>query len=126
MKSKELKDSHKAFADEYLVNGFNATQAYLKAYPDSTEEAAESSASRLLSNAKVKEYIEEQKKQIKEDAVMTKREKLKLLESWILDREERKSVRLKALEMHNKMTGDNEPEKIEHVAGIQVNYNKPE
>lgn len=46
------------FCDEYLKD-CNGTRAYMVAYPDSSEESAWSSASELLRNPKVKQYIEE-------------------------------------------------------------------
>ena len=33
-KNKPLSDKRQAFIDEYCINGFNATQAYKKAYPN--------------------------------------------------------------------------------------------
>ena len=50
------------FCEYYLKglldeSGANQTEAYMKAYPDSSKEAACASASRLLTHAKVKEYI---------------------------------------------------------------------
>lgn len=53
-----LNERHKAFCDEYLVNGQNATKAYLAVYKSvKSERTAEAAASRLLSNVKVKDYI---------------------------------------------------------------------
>jgi phage terminase small subunit len=121
-----LTDKQRAFVDEYLVNGFNATQAYLKAYPDSSEEAARSSASALLTNPNVKSIIEEEQKESRKRARMSKDDKLDLIEEILLEQEERTLDKLKAIEIHNKMTGDNEPEKHDHKhEGININYNKP-
>lgn len=54
-----MTDAQKIFCDEYLKH-LNATEAYKVAYPKvKTQHAAESNASRLLSNAEVKEYIAE-------------------------------------------------------------------
>ena len=46
------------FCDEYLKD-CNGTRAYMVAYPDSSEESARRSASELLTNIDVKQYIEE-------------------------------------------------------------------
>lgn len=51
------------FCDEYLKDG-NGTRAYMTAYPDSSEESARSSASDLLANPNVKQYIEEKNREI--------------------------------------------------------------
>lgn len=45
------------FIDEYMANGGNATQAYLKAYPESSERAARSSAPVLLARPSIREEI---------------------------------------------------------------------
>ena len=119
-----MKDSHKAFADEYLINGFNGTQAYKKVYQDASDEAAASNANRLLRNDKVIEYIEEEKKKLKKKARMSKEDKLDFLET-MMKTCKRDTDKLKALEIHNKMTGDNEPDKVQHEGGIQVIYNSP-
>lgn len=50
----------KMFADEYLID-LNATRAYMAVYKNcKSEQAAAVCASKLLRNAKVKKYIEEQ------------------------------------------------------------------
>ena len=53
---KELKPEHKIFVQHYVID-WNATKAYQKVYPDSTYEAAMSSACDLLRNPNIKEYI---------------------------------------------------------------------
>lgn len=52
-----LTEKQKRFCDEYIID-LNATRAYLAAYPATTKEAtAAKSASRMLRNGKVAEYI---------------------------------------------------------------------
>lgn len=53
-----LSENQKRFADYYVETG-NATQSYLKAGYKAKGKSAEVNASRLLGNAKVKEYIDE-------------------------------------------------------------------
>lgn len=54
-----LTPNQKIFADEYLID-LNATRAYKHAYKNvKKDETAAVNGSRLLRNAKVKEYIEE-------------------------------------------------------------------
>jgi phage terminase small subunit len=55
---KELTESQKAFCMEWIFD-FNGTRAYLKAYPESSIEAASSSAARLLGNANIKAYCKQ-------------------------------------------------------------------
>ncbi|MCQ2569379.1 MAG: terminase small subunit [Limosilactobacillus sp.] len=59
------------FANEYIESG-NATQAYLMAYKNvKKEEVARANASRLLTNANVKSYIDERMKKIEGDKIMS-------------------------------------------------------
>ncbi len=51
---------HQKFADEYLSNGLNATDAYRKVYPKSTDESARRLGSKLLTKVDVKSYISNQ------------------------------------------------------------------
>lgn len=60
------------FCHEYLKLGMNGTQAYLKVYKNvKKEDTASVNASRLLRNAKVKEYIEELQSKAEEKAIVT-------------------------------------------------------
>ena len=55
-----MTDRQRRFADEYLID-CNATRAYKAAYPSvKKDEAARVNASRLLSNANIRAYIDEQ------------------------------------------------------------------
>ena len=55
-----MTDNQKIFADEYLID-CNATRAYKAAYPSVKKDSVASvNASKLLRNAKVKAYIDEQ------------------------------------------------------------------
>jgi len=49
----------KVFASEYLDNGNNGTQAYLKAHPEVTKHAASTCAGRLLAKVAIQRYIKE-------------------------------------------------------------------
>lgn len=73
---KLMKENHKIFADEYLID-FNATRAYLAAYPNTKSNAtARTNGGRLLANADIAKYIEERKRdreertEIKQDGVL--------------------------------------------------------
>ena len=67
-----LSNNQKLFCQEYLKLGMNGTQAYLNVYKTcKKEETAMASASRLLRNVKVKEYIEELQSKVEEKAVVT-------------------------------------------------------
>ena len=54
-----MTDKQKRFADEYLID-LNATRAYRAAYPNAKkEDVARKNGSRLLTNADVRNYIDE-------------------------------------------------------------------
>ena len=56
------------FCDEYLKNGCNATQAYLKVYKNvKNREVAKKAGSRLLTFVDVKNYINERLEAIKDE-----------------------------------------------------------
>lgn len=66
-KGKELTPKWKAFADEYLTD-LNGTRAYKAVYKSVKSDAtARVNASRLLTNANVKEYIAEKMKKIQSE-----------------------------------------------------------
>ena len=69
------------FADAYIELG-NATQAYLKAYPNVKKETtASTNGSRMLGNAKVKAYIDERMEQLQTERVATQQEVMETLTS---------------------------------------------
>ncbi|WP_346930267.1 terminase small subunit [Clostridium sp.] len=75
----KLTDKQRIFANEYLVD-LNATRAYKKAYPGvKKEETAAVNGNRLLRNAKVKNYIDEQLKKIEDESIADAAEVMKYL-----------------------------------------------
>lgn len=76
---RKLTDKQLAFADYYIELG-NATQAYLRAYPNVKKETtASTNGSRMLGNAKVKAYIDERLEELKSKRVADQQEILELL-----------------------------------------------
>lgn len=61
-----LRPKYKAFADEYLRNGGNATQAYRVAYPGRLPATARKNGCILAKNEEVKAYIQERYRTIQE------------------------------------------------------------
>jgi len=121
MKS-NLNLKHKKFADEYIKNGFNGKQAYLKVYTDVAESTAGVNASKLLNDTKVKEYILDYQKKVEERSMITKEEIIQRLLQiqdlhWIDTKGAPSAVR--ALENINKMLGYNSAEKIDIKAEIE-------
>jgi hypothetical protein len=62
---------HKLVVDEWFVNGRNGTQAYLKIYPKTKENAAAVSWNDILINPKIVEYIAEKEKSLKKTNEIT-------------------------------------------------------
>jgi phage terminase small subunit len=128
----ELNERHKAFVQVYTSNGFNATKAYMKVYPDSSYEAAQSSASDLLLNPKVKEEIERVRNDFQTKIHISKEDILeKLYEIMLANQGKKDTFTLKSIEIINKMLGYNEPEIINNnnnnilPTEIKINIIKP-
>lgn len=76
-----MTEKQKIFADEYIIS-LNATRAYKKAYPNVKKDAvAQANGSRLLSNAMVKAYIDEQLEKLQSERVADQQEVLEFLTS---------------------------------------------
>ena len=122
-----INDRHKAFIDEYVKNGFNGTQAYLSVYPNSSEEAAAVSASELLRNPKVKEYLKKVQQTIREKDLISKGEILEKLIHILNDSSANPKLynhAIKSSEVLSKMLGFNEPDQL-NVNGFNLTIEKP-
>ena len=74
-----MTEKQKIFADEYIIC-LNATKAYKKAYPNvKKDEVARANGSRLLTNANVKAYIDEQLEKLQSERVADQQEVLEYL-----------------------------------------------
>lgn len=77
----KLTEKQKRFCDEYLID-LNATRAYKTAYPRvKSDNVAAVNGTRLLRNAKVKEYIDERLKQLEDKRIAKADEVLQYLTS---------------------------------------------
>lgn len=127
-KGKNLSDRHKRFVDEYLINGFNGTQAYISVYGEMDGDVACTSAIRLLGNARVIEYLESEKKRLNSIINRTKEDNIRdLIDILNTYKDDGKTVNnsLKAIEIINRMLGWNEPDKVENKNNININYINP-
>lgn len=104
-----LSAKHKAFCDEYLANGMNATQAYKSVYKV-TDKVAGTSGPRLMENVRIKQYLQEQRQMIAKQLNITKEELLLDLKE-IVDSNKgiRDGIAMKAIEIINKMSGFDAP-----------------
>jgi len=115
-----MNNNQRTFAQEYVKNGNNGTRAYMKAYPDCTEETARINASRLLTNANVKEYIKELQNEVRKETIMSAKERMEWLTKVItgeIDEKIYMSDKLKSMDILNKMDG-NYVTKLEGNIGI--------
>lgn len=81
----KLTDKQIIFANEYLVD-LNATRAYKKAYPNvKKDSAARTNASKLLTKANIKNYIDEQLKRIEDESIADAAEVMKYLTAVMRD-----------------------------------------
>jgi phage terminase small subunit len=130
-----LSSVQQAFCQEYVNNGSNGTQAYMKAYKTCKKEStAMASASRLLRNVKVKEYIDELQQELKSKAIMTAEERMEWLTKVIKGEIKHTSYdgngnsyeseayindKMKAIDILNKMDG-NYTTKVEADVGFNI------
>lgn len=76
-----MTDKQRKFCDEYLIDA-NATRAYKAAYPHiKSDDAARACASRLLTNANIKNYIDEQLDKISSEKIADAKEVMEYLTS---------------------------------------------
>lgn len=87
----KLTEKQKAFCD-YYIESLNATESYKRAYNCKKQSTAEVNASRLLSNAKVKSYIDERLKEIESKRIAKAEEVLEYLTKVIRNEEEEEVV----------------------------------
>lgn len=77
----DLTDKQRKFCDEYLID-LNATRAYKAAYPHvKSEGAARACASKLLTKANIKTYIDEQLDKISSEKTADAKEVIEYLTS---------------------------------------------
>lgn len=112
-----LTEKQKKFADSYLISG-NAKQSCAEAGYSTKGRSADTQGSKLLSNANIQKYLEEQRKVTGAKHVITRDKVIDKL-SRLMDHEDPK-VQLKAIDTINKMCGFNEPEKQDVTGSLDV------
>lgn len=101
-----LTSNQRAFADEYINNKGNATQAYLFAYPNVKKEStAAAAAARMLRNVKVSKYIADRTKELLNKRKMGQDEIITTLTSIA-----RRDVQESYFKSYNHLTGEIEKE----------------
>lgn len=110
----KLTKNQQLFCHEYLKMGMNGTQAYLNVYKTcKKEETAMASASRLLRNVKVKEYIEELQSKVEEKAIVSIEDIVKELTAIaFIDRTSISSINKNCVKMTNTSDLTKEQKKV--------------
>lgn len=89
--------------DEWFVNGFNGTQAYLKFYVDSSYEAANQSFQDILQIPIMQEYKETKQSNKSNELDITLSSQLKILSDMIAEKDIRHTDKIAALKEQNKL-----------------------
>ena len=115
-----LSPKHKLFCDTYLANGLSNVEAYITVYKPKKPVTANVNASRLLSSANIKQYLDSEKQKLSETLGITKKsqlEKLAKIHELALipdmDGKTQLTAGIKAIEIQNKMLGLDAPTKLE-------------
>lgn len=95
-----MKPRYKLFADEWLTNGNNGVQAYLKISPNVTYKTAGVEAQKYLKKPVIKEYIEKKQKETAE--------KQQIDYEWLLKQQEFILNLALIRDKYNEATGEKE------------------
>lgn len=76
----KLTEKQKAFCD-YYIESLNATESYKRSYRCKNDSTARSNSSRMLTNANIKNYIDEKLKEIEDKRIAKAEEVLAFLSS---------------------------------------------
>ncbi len=123
----KLTPKQDAFVKAYLLNGGNGTQAAITA--GYSEKTANEQAAQNLAKLSIKNAIEEHQKKADEAFIMSKRDKLLMLErianATAVEDEEKgilnAQAAIAAIKEHNLMQGDNAPTQTENKHIINAN-----
>lgn len=109
MSRQALNSQSKAFCEEYVANGYKATEAYMIAYPNSSRESARRSSSKVLLKPEIKQYIKEiQRERFEALNISADRIAEKLAEIAFADKKDTDytaTSQLKALDLLQKQLG---------------------
>ena len=95
----KLTEKQRRFCEEYLID-LNATRAYKAAYPSAKKDStAAQNGSRMLRNAKVRDFIQELKQERENRVIVSQDDVLTAIQEIAFDDNEKAKDRLKALEL---------------------------
>lgn len=99
----ELNARQRKFAEYYVQSGNAAESARRAGY---SEKFAAQNADKLLKNTNISEYIKELSERLKDERIMTAKDRQVLLSDIARDEENEPNDRIKAVDTLNKMTGE--------------------
>lgn len=117
-----LTEKQRLFIHEYVNNGYNGVEAYLKAYDSTNRQTAYTESRKLLQIDKITAEINKLRKPYDNEAKNERYKKIRVLWDIINDKETKNSDRIQAINILNKMQGDytealeNEVDDIEKVS----------
>ena len=110
----KLTEKQKAFCD-YYIESLNATESYKKAYPNCKKDAtARTNSSKLLTNANIKKYIDEQLQQMQSNRIADAAEILEYLTKGM-----RQELEEEVVVMVNKGEFTSEPQTVKKKISIK-------
>lgn len=103
------------FVQKYLENGYNATRAYMDAYPGKDENTAAVNGHKLLRSTNIQDLIAKHKKELADKSEITKEYLIQQLKDILEDNKENNpKAALGAIEQITKMLGYNAPTEIQN------------
>lgn len=118
-----LTEKQKLFCENYIANGFNARDAYYKAFPENQNNKQPSYPYTLLKKQEIKDYIEKRRKEIYEslniDSIRVVQEIADIAFALKGDETYNVAAKLKALDLLSKNLGL-QTQKIETKEVIEV------
>ena len=99
-----LTEGQRKFCEEY-AKSYNATQSYLKAYPNASYDTANAQSWRLLREQKIKDYLTQLEKEHYDAQRINYEHIASTLAEMAFSDDEDKKIKLKALDLLQKQLG---------------------
>lgn len=106
----QVNDTAEIIFAQAIMNGETQADAFTKAFPEKAAKYGKNTltteAHTFLHTKKIKNLLTEMKRELQKEATMHFLDKIELLQDWMNDPNINVKDRLKAIDIHNKMTGD--------------------
>ena len=114
MPKKKLSNQHSHFCTLMVSGTINQTHAYMECYPDSTYDTARNGAAQLIAKPCIKEEVARLKGLTEAGDVTSRKFKREELKKDVKQNDIKYQDKHRAIDLDNRMSGDNEPDVIEH------------